>query len=693
MIAKKSNIIPLQPMTAITRSNPEAERAVIAALARNPDGTLIARLGLTADHFTSTERQDVFLGIVTQILEGIAPDAATLRGALADAALIEYETSLSENASAANLDAWVSILKECHRERAIQAARARLVTASDTGAPSNELKALADAVHLASHAGEIRAPGMPPLFRGTTEADCSRAVLHPRCIVENLLYADLAQLCAPGGTGKTTLLIYEAVHIAIGRDLWGCRVLNPGKTLFITAEDSEELFTARLREVIAAMNLSAHERRVALDSIMIWDVSGELTRLAEIDPGGNIVLTGLADSIVDTYREDGLAQVVFDPAVSFGPGERLVNDAEQSVVVACRRIKRGLDCAVRLCHHTGKMNARNGTIDQYSGRGGSAFADGCRMVTVFASAADTQLNPPDGFELFPGDSGFVMARAKLSYAPPQPNIWIRRRGWSFEYFHEERRSLDEAMVSDAEKVAELLVNELHHGRKYTARSLEDSNAAKLPRKRLRAALAYLDTTGRIVEQDFPMEERRGTRKTYLKPTAIAPTSSGAISPKSTLSDPSDPSIAPPQSIAPPYREKENGAIEAVSLSPDSPIAPNKPGAIAAQWRNSDNPPKVKHSQDSLSRTEDSRCIERQCGPSISLKSAESIAPILRRNSGAMKLSPVRCQDCAHFTPAGASCGSCGNGECSERRKGATLLADRPRPCSHFSENRPDGSYT
>ena len=33
---------------------------------------------------------------------------------------------------------------------------------------------------------------IPPPFRGFTEADLNAAKLHPRCIVQNLLYADLA---------------------------------------------------------------------------------------------------------------------------------------------------------------------------------------------------------------------------------------------------------------------------------------------------------------------------------------------------------------------------------------------------------------------------------------------------------------------------------------------------------------------
>lgn len=73
----------------------------------------------------------------------------------------------------------------------------------------------------------------------------------------------------------------------------GCKVINPGRTLFITAEDSRDLFTARLREILKAMKPDPEERRIALNGIDVWDVSGEMTRLAQLDKNGGIHLYDL----------------------------------------------------------------------------------------------------------------------------------------------------------------------------------------------------------------------------------------------------------------------------------------------------------------------------------------------------------------------------------------------------------------
>ncbi len=431
----------------------------------------------------------------------------------------------------------------------------------------------------------IQPPPWKPL-----DLDAMRdARLHPRCIVEYQLYADLAVVNAEGGTGKTTLLLHEAIHIALGRELWGCRVLNPGRTLFITAEDGEEILQARLLKIMDALNMTDYERRKVADSVMFWDLSGTMARLAELDARGNLVLTELADRIVDTYRDAGLAQVIFDPVVSFSPGERIVNDGEQAIVTACRRITRGLDCCVRLIHHSGQANARNGAIDQYAGRGGTALPDGCRMVTILANATRTNLAKPDGFDLQPGETGFLMARAKLSYAPPQPNIWVRRRGWTFEYFIETPRNAEAVRDHDADKVAKFLTEEFHHGRRYTANTLEQSGKSGLSRSRLRAALATLETNGRVTPRDLPPELRQGGRKVYLHPLNLANTSGEVpanIPPTDTHQDPTSPT----STTSPPYRECKGGEVHAALTSPNSTTSPANIGEVPAKWRSRDESP-------------------------------------------------------------------------------------------------------
>lgn len=369
-----------------------------------------------------------------------------------------------------------------------------------------------------------------------TDDEIAAASLTPRCIVENYLYADVGQLVGPGGTGKTTKLLYEAACIALGWPLWGLRTTAPGWTLFVTAEDQRERLIARLREICAAMELTPDQRQQVFRSVLFWDVTGTGAKLVTMKDG-NIVLTALADGIVDRHRADPPAVITFDPLVSFGASEQAVNDNEQALVTAARRIVRGLGCCVRYVHHTGKANARNGTTDQYSGRGGSALPDGSRMTTVLArweSSDTTHGRPPPGCKPEPESSITILVRAKLSYAPPDlPQLWIKRTGFRFEHFAELRQSPEEAAAARADQIERYLISQHKQGRYWTARQLEDAPDLDMPRKALREALTALQVSGRLVPVKLPKALCQGSRTTYLRPINCAEIAdqTGAVPPE------------------------------------------------------------------------------------------------------------------------------------------------------------------
>jgi hypothetical protein len=78
-------------------------------------------------------------------------------------------------------------------------------------------------------------PEIPPLDALRIDhAELGTARLTPTCVVESYLYADVAVLAGPGGTGKTTLALWEAAHIALGRPLYGLTVHTPGAVALIT---------------------------------------------------------------------------------------------------------------------------------------------------------------------------------------------------------------------------------------------------------------------------------------------------------------------------------------------------------------------------------------------------------------------------------------------------------------------------
>lgn len=398
-----------------------------------------------------------------------------------------------------------------------------------------------------------------------TEEELQAASLSPRCIVRDYLFADVAALVAPGGTGKTTSLIYEAVCIALGWPVWGMSVVTPGWTLFVTAEDRREQFLARLREILAVLDLTPEQRARALWGCRIWDTTGEAVKLIRA-ADGNVVLTDLADDIVAAYQADPPAVCVFDPLVSFGASEGMINDNEQGIITAARRIVKGLSCCVRVVHHTGKGNAREGALDQYAGRGGSALADGSRMMAVLQTwtpDAPGNRQPPPGCTPAPEASIVILSRAKLSYAPPnQPLIWIRREGFAFAHFTEEPRPAPAVMrAAQAQQVETFIRAELERGRCYTQTSLETvADGLGLSRQAIRQALAELRVSGRLVDAPMPKDLCHGGRKTYLSQPGIPAALCGGVAPETGEIVRQEEITPPPSTTPPPLRGSNPGGV-------------------------------------------------------------------------------------------------------------------------------------
>lgn len=365
----------------------------------------------------------------------------------------------------------------------------------------------------------------------------------PDCIVENYYFADVGVFVAPGGVGKTTLMLYKAVHIVLGLSLFGHAITKPGPVVFVTHEDSRELLVARLRSIVQAMDLDDEDRATVMRSVLIADVSGSIFRLTAIR-GDVVVPSDGVEQVIASCRDLTPVLVVVDPAVSFGVGESRVNDAEQGLIEAGRRLRSALNCCVLYIHHTGKQNAREKTTDQYTGRGGSAFADGARMVHVLQTMSAEDWQRETGKALGPGESGMRFARPKMSYCVPMPDLLIRREGYSFSVVSRIAQDPEAEQREDAKAILQFLATEFKAGSYYTGNELEKVKHCGLSRDEIRRAVSLLKALRWVEVRPIPSEARKdktghGAHK-YLHPvwdgTSAAPGSCGAADEKEGQND-------------------------------------------------------------------------------------------------------------------------------------------------------------
>lgn len=333
------------------------------------------------------------------------------------------------------------------------------------------------------------------------------ARLTPDTIVENHLYADVGVFVAPGGMGKTTMVLHEAVHIPLALPLYGLKILRPGPVVILTAEDSREMLVARLRRIAESMGLTPAQIEQVRRDVRILDVSGTGTRLTEVRDDV-VVPSPYVGELADALRELEPSLVTIDPAVSFGVGESRVNDAEQGLIEAGRRLRRALNCCVRYIHHSGKQNGRDKATDQYAGRGGSAFADGARMVHVLQSVSAADWHKATRTELEPGDNGLILARPKMSYCAPQDPIYIRRRGYRFDAVP----TVQSDPLAALERDAQTLLHIINTTEEPTQNMLVAMDTG-LSRDRTRTVVHHLVETGRAEYRES--KSGRGGKRKYL----------------------------------------------------------------------------------------------------------------------------------------------------------------------------------
>lgn len=368
----------------------------------------------------------------------------------------------------------------------------------------------------------VRIANAPPGVNAleATIEELEAAQLHPRCIVDKILFADVAVWTAAGGTGKTTIFLKMAIEVVLGMDVFGYKTLCPGKVIFITAEDRREQCLARARILMETMELDSSDVALVLKNLLIWDVSGEQMKLAKVNDD-NVMITSLADDIVKAYAGENVSIIAFDPLVSFGASEMKVNDNEGALIVAGRRMSRSLDCTIIYIHHTGKAQFREKADDQYAGRGGSALSDGARMVVAINPWSDKDKRgpkPPRGCNLGSDDELIYLTFAKQTYAKKQGRIWLKRSGWKFEQYNEIHVDPEEELEIYMNQIERWVTSQTNSGNYYTQRDIESAKFYEdldINRDMFRKAVTKLRASGRLVECELPKEMRHGRKQTYL----------------------------------------------------------------------------------------------------------------------------------------------------------------------------------
>jgi AAA domain len=235
-----------------------------------------------------------------------------------------------------------------------------------------------------------------------------RAWLYGRHYVRKFLTCTIA----PGGLGKTSLVIGEALAMASQRPLLGITPIERARVWLWNGKDpADEL----QRRVVAAM---IHHGLTPEDvaGYLFTDVGRQAPIiLATQTRLGTTIAKPVVEAVIEAIKTNRIDTVVIDPFVkSHRVGEN-DNNAIDAVVSQWAAIADVTNCAIELLHHPRKTGGAEVTVED--GRGASALLSASRSARVLnrmsvQEADDAGLEKATAWRYFRVDNG------KASMAPP-----------------------------------------------------------------------------------------------------------------------------------------------------------------------------------------------------------------------------------------------------------------------------------
>jgi hypothetical protein len=226
----------------------------------------------------------------------------------------------------------------------------------------------------------------------------------------------------PGGIGKSSLGLVEAVGMAIGRDLLGTEQLKrPLRVWYHNGEDPREEINRRIAAICIHFDLDEQEVRKNMFITCGLDMPIKVARGAtevKLDKG-------LITEIISAIQEHELDVEIFDPLVTLHNTSELLTATMDPVIrEVFAAIANETNTAVELSHHTRKK--ANGQ-DEYTvadARGSSGIVDAVRMMRVTNPMSKEEANG-FGIDDLERENYFRVTKGKANMTRRGVSRWYR----------------------------------------------------------------------------------------------------------------------------------------------------------------------------------------------------------------------------------------------------------------------------
>ena len=234
----------------------------------------------------------------------------------------------------------------------------------------------------------------------------------------HLIRKQVSVTVAPGGVGKSSLTICEALAMASGRELLGDWTAEGLKVWIYNLEDTRDELE---RRIIAAMEHHA----VAPEEVngrLYVDTGRERALSTAIQTRDGIqIIKPEMEALAQEIAAREIDVLVIDPFVSSHQVSENDNGAIDLVAKEWARLADRCNCAIELVHHTRKTNGEEATTE--SARGATALLGAARSGRVLNKMSN-ELKAEAGVQDDPA-TYFAITRDKANLAPVGKREWRR----------------------------------------------------------------------------------------------------------------------------------------------------------------------------------------------------------------------------------------------------------------------------
>ena len=290
----------------------------------------------------------------------------------------------------------------------------------------------ADAVREAIRGARSMLPPLPPYEdEGAPEPAAMRATpflwrdpadIEPRRWLygTHLIRKFLSLDIAPGGLGKSSLKVVEALALCSGRPLLGKPVHDgPFNVWLYNLEDPDEETERRLHAALQWFDLTPSDLG---GQLYVNSGRSQPLVIAEETHDGARILMPVAEALIAEIKAREIDVLIIDPFVSSHRVSENDNRSIDMVAKEWSRIADVCNCSINLVHHVRKTNGLEVTAE--SSRGAVSLIGAARSVIVY-----NRMTKEEGERagIAPEQRGFHFRTQndKANLAPPEAADWHR----------------------------------------------------------------------------------------------------------------------------------------------------------------------------------------------------------------------------------------------------------------------------